>query len=65
MLEELSAIDGMRRVRCDQCHFGMTSVNDAVNVEIARKATGFMTNDEYIAEAVDRRCSVDTITSSY
>ena len=27
-----------------------------VNVGPAPKATGFMTNDEYIAEAVDRRC---------
>ena len=34
----------------------MTSVDDAVNVGPVRKATGFMTNDEYIAEAVDRRC---------
>ena len=39
-----------------KCQFGMTSVDDAVNVGPARKATGFMTNDEYIAEAVDRRC---------
>ena len=34
----------------------MTSVADAGNVGFARMATGFMTNDEYIAEAVDRRC---------
>ena len=34
----------------------MTSVDDAENVGPARKATGFMTNDEYIVEAVDRRC---------
>ena len=34
----------------------MTSVDDAENVGHARNATGFMTNDEYIAEAVDRRC---------
>ena len=47
---------GMRRVRCDQCQFGMTSVDDAGNVGPAQKATGFMTNDEYIAEAVDGRC---------
>ena len=33
----------------------MTSVDDAGNVGPARKATGFMTNDEYITEAVDRR----------
>ena len=46
----------MRKVRCDQCQFGMTSVDDAENVGHARNATGFMTNDEYIAEAVDRRC---------
>ena len=46
----------MCRVRCDQCQFGMTSVDDAGNVGLARKATGFMTNDAYIAEAVDRRC---------
>ena len=34
----------------------MTSVDVAGNVGPARKATGFMTNDEFIAEAVDRRC---------
>ena len=51
-LKKLLAIDGMRRVRCDQCQFGMTSVDHAGNVVPARMATGFMTNDEYIAEAV-------------
>ena len=56
-LQELLAIDGRRRVRCDQCQFGMTLVDDAGNVGPARKATGFMTNDEYIAGAV-----VGTIT---
>ena len=55
-LRKLLANDGMRRVRCDQCQFGMTSVDGAGNVGAAQKATGFMTNDEYIAEAVDRRC---------
>ena len=55
-LRKLLANDGMRRVRCDQCQFGMTSVDGAGNVGPAQKATGFMTNDEYIAEAVDRRC---------
>ena len=50
------AIDGMRRVRCDECQFGMTSVDDAGNLGPARKATGFMMNDEHIAEAVNRRC---------
>ena len=29
---------------------------DNGNLGPTRKATGFMTNDEYIAEAVDRRC---------
>ena len=53
---KLLAIDGMRRVRYDQCQFRMTSVDDAGNVGPARKATVFMTNDENIAEAVDRRC---------
>ena len=33
----------------------MTSVDDSVNVGPARKATGFMTIEEYVAEAV-RRC---------
>ena len=55
-LSELLVIVGMRRVRCDQCQFGMTSVDGVENVEPARKATGFMTNDAYIAEAVNRRC---------
>ena len=41
-------------VRCDECQFGMTSVDSVGNVGPACKATGFMTNDEYIAEAVDR-----------
>ena len=45
----------MRRVRRDQCQFGMTSVDDAVNVGPARKATGFMTNDEHNAEVLDRQ----------
>ena len=49
-MKELSAIDGMRRVRCDHCQFGVTSVDDAGNVGNARRATGFMTNNEYIAE---------------
>ena len=34
----------------------MTSVDDAVK-GLARKATGFITNDECTAEAVDTRCS--------
>ena len=34
----------------------MTSVDSVGNVGLACKATGFMTNDEYIAEAVDRHC---------
>ena len=34
--------------------FGMTSVDNAGNVGPACKVTGFMTNDEYIAEAVNR-----------
>ena len=55
-LTKLLTIGGTRRVRCDQCQFGMTSVDDARNVGPARKATRLMTIDEYIAEAVDRRC---------
>ena len=46
----------MRFVRCDQCQFGMTSVDGAGNGGPVCKATGFMTNDEYIAEAVNRHC---------
>ena len=34
----------------------MTSVDSEGNVGPACKATGFMTNDEYIAEAVNRQC---------
>ena len=55
-LWKLRSIDGMRCVRCDQCQFGMTSVDSAGNVGPAYKATGFMTNDEYIAEVVNRHC---------
>ena len=44
-LKELSAIDGMRTVRCDLCEFGLTSVDGAGNVALSRKATGFMTSD--------------------
>ena len=55
-LWKLRSIDGMRCVRCDQCQFGMTSVDSEGNVGPACKATGFMTNDEYIAEAVNRHC---------
>ena len=54
---KLKSIDGMRCVRCDQCQFGMTSVDRAGNVGPACKATGFMTNDEYIADALNRHCS--------
>ena len=55
-LWKLRSIDGMRCVRCDQCQFGMTSVDSEGNVGLACKATGLMTNDEYMAEAVDRHC---------
>ena len=34
----------------------MTSVDSAGDVGPACKATGFMTNDEYIAEAGNRHC---------
>ena len=51
-LWKLRSIDGMRCVRCDQCQFGMTSDDSGP----ACKATGFMTNDEYIVEAVNRHC---------
>ena len=44
-LWKLWSIDGMRCVPCDQCQFGMTSVEKG-NVGPACKATGFMTNDE-------------------
>ena len=63
--EKVLAIDSMRRVRCDQCQFGMTSVDVAGNVGPARKATGFMSNDEYIAMPWTDAVSVDTITFSY
>ena len=53
---KLRSIDGMRCVRCDQCHFGMTSDDSEGIVGPACQATGFMTNDEYIAEAVNRHC---------
>ena len=39
-LKKLLAFDGMRRVFCDQCQFGLTSVDNAENVGPARKATG-------------------------
>ena len=34
----------------------IVSSDGADKVGLARKATGFMTNDEYIAEPVDGRC---------
>ena len=55
-LGKLLANDGMRKMRCDQCHFGMTSFDGAGNVGAAQKATKIMTNDVYIADAVNRRC---------
>ena len=55
-LWKLRWIDGLRCVRCDQCQFGMTSVDSEVNVGPACKATRFITNDEYIAEAANRHC---------
>ena len=54
-LKELFEMDGMRRVRCGQCLFGQTLVDDAGNASLLAKTTGFMTNDENIAEAVERR----------
>ena len=56
-LWKVRSIDGMCCVRCDQCQFGMTSVDRAVNVGLACNFTGFTTNDECIAEAVNRHCS--------
>ena len=41
----------VRKFRCDQCQFGLTSV---------AKVTGFMTVGAYVAEAADRRCFVNT-----
>ena len=55
-LWKLRLIDGTRCVRCDQCQFGMTSVDSEGIVGPACEATGFMTNGEYIAEAVNRHC---------
>ena len=55
-MRKLRAVDGIRRVRCDQCQFGMTSVDSEGNVGPACKATEFMMIDEYIAEAVNRHC---------
>ena len=46
----------MRCVRCDQCQFGLTSIGSEGNMGSACKATRFITNDEYIAEAVNRHC---------
>ena len=63
-LWKLRSIDGMRCVRCDQCQFGMTSVDSAVNVGPACKATGFMTNDEYTRRPRTDTVLVDTITFS-
>ena len=54
-LKELFEMDGMRRVRCGQCLSGQTSVDDAGNASLLAKTTGFMTKDENIAEAVERR----------
>ena len=55
-LWKLRSMDGMRCVRCDQCQFGMTSVDSEGNAGPACKAIGFMTNDDHIAEVVNRRC---------
>ena len=52
-LWKLRSIDGMHCVRCDQCQIGMASVDRGRNVGQGCKATGFMTNDEYIAEDED------------
>ena len=41
-LWKLRSIDGMRCVRCNQCQFGMISVDSAGNVGPACKATGFI-----------------------
>ena len=55
-VKEIWRWEGMRRVRCDQCLFGQVSVDRRGHVGPARKATGFLTNDECIAEVLNRRC---------
>ena len=50
-LEEVLAMEVVRKFRCDQCQFGLTSV---------AKVTGFMTAGAYVAEAAERRCFVNT-----
>ena len=55
-LKALLARPGCRRVRCDQCLFGQRTVDMSGQVMPAQKATGFLTNDEYLAKALDRRC---------
>ena len=39
-LKELVAIDGMRGVRCDRCHFGVTSVDDAETWDLLARRQG-------------------------
>jgi len=55
-LRALLAKEGVRRARCDQCLFGMRTVDAYGTVMPAQKATGFLTNDEFLARALERRC---------
>ena len=45
-----------RRAPRDQCQFGQTAVDADGSVGPARKAVGFMTNEEFNDAAMERRC---------
>ena len=54
-MSDLQKLDGVQRVECDQCQFGLVA---AVNGEQrpARKLTGILTNCHCIAEELAKRC---------
>ena len=55
-VKELLAWPGVTAVRCDQCLFGQVAIDASGWVGPARKATGFLTNDRFLAKELDKRC---------
>ena len=55
-LRALLARSSCRRVRCDQCLFGLRITDKWGEVRPAQKSTGFLTNCEFLAQALSRKC---------
>ena len=56
-IEAIAAQPGVRRVHADQCQFGAEIKDGPHRGDPILKPTGFLTNSEMIAAALDRRCT--------